>query len=503
MKDVKRFGLLLLSVAVTGFVCFQLWQSLEAPQVQSRLDLAQTALILQASETDDAVPQQLLVQVLQGQAPPAAALSQYQGAIARAEETLELLQQQASAFDLVTEGGSTDLKQQRQELVSLRLEAGVLAARQDDVALAQSLWQGVVQAAPPESAAIAAAQTLGRLWQVPPQLLPDAELNLRNGLTGWFRDESLVRLLSLAQRQADLESLVGDRQLAAASALTRLAIVLAIPGLGLSLGSLLLVRLAVIGWRRRQQPNAPLRLMAWRVPWSAQVTWIGLALGFLLIGQLLVSALAGGLIFGVIQALNPSHLIRAQAIGVFLSYVTMAIAVLGFLYALLWPYRPLESDWFRLSLTGGNWFAWGLGGYLMAYPLVLLVSTLNAQIWQGRGGSNPLLTLALENNDRLALVLFFVTAAIAAPVFEEIFFRGFLMTSLTRYLPPWGAVVASGGIFALVHLSLSEVLPLMTLGIVLGFVYGRSRNLLASILLHGLWNSGTLVSLFLLGGGVS
>ncbi|NJN31756.1 MAG: CPBP family intramembrane metalloprotease, partial [Synechococcales cyanobacterium RM1_1_8] len=86
---------------------------------------------------------------------------------------------------------------------------------------------------------------------------------------------------------------------------------------------------------------------------------------------------------------------------------------------------------------------------------------------------------------------------------EEIFFRGFLMTSLNRYLPPWGAVVVSGGIFALVHLSFSEVLPLMTLGIMLGFVYGRSRNLLASILLHGLWNSGTLISLFLLGSALS
>ena len=131
------------------------------------------------------------------------------------------------------------------------------------------------------------------------------------------------------------------------------------------------------------------------------------------------------------------------------------------------------------------------------------MSVLNAQLWQGKGGSNPLLSLALENQDNVALLFFFVTAAIAAPVFEEIFFRGFLMTSLTKFLPVWGAVVVSGGIFALVHLSFSEVLPLMTLGIMLGFVYGRSRNLLASIVLHGLWNSGTLISLFLLGGALS
>jgi membrane protease YdiL (CAAX protease family) len=43
------------------------------------------------------------------------------------------------------------------------------------------------------------------------------------------------------------------------------------------------------------------------------------------------------------------------------------------------------------------------------------------------------------------------------------------------------------------------VFPLATLGIILGVVYTRSRNLLSSILLHSLWNSGTLISLFILG----
>ncbi|MEW6495945.1 MAG: CPBP family glutamic-type intramembrane protease, partial [Cyanobacteriota bacterium] len=42
-----------------------------------------------------------------------------------------------------------------------------------------------------------------------------------------------------------------------------------------------------------------------------------------------------------------------------------------------------------------------------------------------------------------------------------------------------------------------------TLGIVLGVVYTRSRNLLSSILLHCLWNAGTLLSLFVLGSGSS
>ncbi|WP_394359056.1 CPBP family glutamic-type intramembrane protease [Leptolyngbya boryana] len=60
-------------------------------------------------------------------------------------------------------------------------------------------------------------------------------------------------------------------------------------------------------------------------------------------------------------------------------------------------------------------------------------------------------------------------------------------------------MVLSGSIFAIVHLSLSEVAPLTVLGIILGFVYTRTQNLMASVLLHALWNSGTLLTLFLLG----
>ena len=126
-------------------------------------------------------------------------------------------------------------------------------------------------------------------------------------------------------------------------------------------------------------------------------------------------------------------------------------------------------------------------------------SLINQNIWDGQGGSNPLLSLALEGQDIVVLAIFYFTAAIAAPFYEEIMFRGFLLPSLTRYFPVWGAIGISSLIFAVAHLNLSEVLPLTVLGIVLGIVYTCSRNLLSSMLLHSLWNSGTLISLFLLG----
>jgi membrane protease YdiL (CAAX protease family) len=144
---------------------------------------------------------------------------------------------------------------------------------------------------------------------------------------------------------------------------------------------------------------------------------------------------------------------------------------------------------------------WGIGGYLVATPIVIVVSILNEKIWQGQGGSNPLLQIVLEGKDSTALLLFFLTAAVAAPLFEEFLFRGFLLPSLTRYVPVWAAICLSGLLFGVAHLSLSEIIPLTTLGIILGIVYARTKNLLAPMLLHSLWNSTTLISLYILGSG--
>jgi membrane protease YdiL (CAAX protease family) len=236
---------------------------------------------------------------------------------------------------------------------------------------------------------------------------------------------------------------------------------------------------------------------AWLTPWTGETVWQVFIVGFFLMGQLLIPLLLQLLDFKPIAAD-----VRIQAFYVLVNYLLLALGGLGVLYLSIKPFLPLPAGWFRLNLRG-NWWLWGLGGYCVAWPLVFLVSVLNQQLWQGQGGSNPLLSLALQAQDRVALGIFFFTAAIAAPFFEEFLFRGFLLPSLTRYLPVWGAIVVSSLLFAVAHLSLSEILPLTVLGMVLGVVYTRSRNLLASMLLHSLWNSGTLLSLFILGSGSS
>jgi membrane protease YdiL (CAAX protease family) len=87
-------------------------------------------------------------------------------------------------------------------------------------------------------------------------------------------------------------------------------------------------------------------------------------------------------------------------------------------------------------------------------------------------------------------------AGFLAPLLEESLFRGFLLTSLTKIMPNWAAVLASSTAFGIAHLSIKDLPVLIVLGCWLGAIYCRSRNLLTPMIVHGAWNSTVLSLLF-------
>ncbi len=509
---IKRAILIVLTVLAAGLIGADLLASWNQPQIQSRLELYQTQLLLQASEARSNDPETetnltAARRVLLGTEPTKSALAQYQAVRQAVQQDLrrtqELLQKSPAESDSLQ---ATVAKLQR-SLMELDLNIGILQANMQNLPEAQKLWTQIASENPDLSLTPdvqsdrwrETVQVVAGLWSEPAQILPDAEIILKTDLNGWFRYRALARLYELQQRtseRADLQSLA---QQSATQSLGKLAIVGGLPVIGCLLGvGTLLFLLGQWVLRRKQALLSPAGLPTWITPWDGEVIWQVLIIGFFLVGQILIPLALSLLRDGA--GFNPAAFgERGRSLYILANYVALATGGLSVLYLSLKQFMPLPEGWFRVSLRGW-WWLWGLGGYFAALPLVIAVSLLNQKIWQGQGGSNPILPIALDGKDTIALVIFVVTAAVAAPLFEEILFRGFLLPSLTRYMPTWGAIALSSFIFAIAHLSLSEVLPLMTLGMVLGFVYARSRNLLASMLLHGLWNSGTLFSLFVLGG---
>jgi membrane protease YdiL (CAAX protease family) len=86
--------------------------------------------------------------------------------------------------------------------------------------------------------------------------------------------------------------------------------------------------------------------------------------------------------------------------------------------------------------------------------------------------------------------------AIAAPVSEEIFFRGMLFGGLCRRMPMFLAAAISAIVFGGLHAftGLSAVPPLIAFGFILALLYEKTGSIVPGILLHALNNSVALAA---------
>ena len=500
----------LLLVMVTALVTLVLLQSLvnswNQPQVASQLELYQTDLLLQSSAWKFDLAEswggsgedwQRLRRGLLGKDPVATAQQQYEKVREQASSNLDRWSSQESTL---REAGQplgrrqqSAQEQQRRLIDQIDLRLGLMEAYQGQVEVALDRWRNLAIRPTTGTDLARTANLLTRLWQDSRAEPGDGEW-LQAHLEGWFEYRALDRLYGVAKRPADQLRLQAQEQITATDRLVKLMLISTVPAICALAGvGLLLGLLAQWLWQRQDSLLAGPGQTPWSIPWTGETIWEVLVLGFFFIGQIALPILLGGL--GLTSADLSSRQRAFLSLGY---YLLMASGGLAVLWWCLRPYRPLPPGLFTLKPSWSG-LLWGLGGYLVALPLMFGVALLNQQLWQGQGGSNPLLQTVLEERDPVALVVFFITAALAAPLFEETLFRGFLLPSLSRYLGlPW-AIGLSGLIFAAAHLSLSEILPLTLLGILLGFVYSRSGNLLSPMVLHGLWNGATMVGLLILG----
>lgn len=523
----KRLILAVLTVISLIPFFLSLFGSLNETQIQSNLELSQTNLLLDATEiqndlgelSQDLSSEQIesLEKLLLGNEPYDIAEKQYIEARTSIQKNIDQLNNQLTkAVNLVglKEDNSVDFKliqkntsqetlikknitKVRTNLYETDLKIGLIKARQDKISEAKQIWEKLINLESADNQLTTIQKTakiLKKLWSDPAIADKNAELILTENLNGWFRYQALDRFYEITNQPEAKSKLEQQQTLVATQAILKLLTISTLPLLGGLLGVGLLVFLFLqLLIKKEEAILANFYQTAWETPWDWETIWQVLIVGFFFLGQIALP-----LLLGFIQFDASALTLRGKAYYVLASYGAMTAGGLLVLYLSLKAFFPLPQDWFRFNL-GDRWFLWGIGGYFIALPLVVIISLINQQLWQGQGGSNPLLFLALEAQDKVVLAIFFFTASIAAPFFEEIMFRGFLLPSLTRYVPVWAAIGLSSLLFAIAHLNLSEVLPLAMLGIILGVVYTRSRNLLASMLLHSLWNSGTLISLFILG----
>jgi membrane protease YdiL (CAAX protease family) len=162
----------------------------------------------------------------------------------------------------------------------------------------------------------------------------------------------------------------------------------------------------------------------------------------------------------------------------------------------------IVSAWLLARLTAGRPTAAQFGlrrlsalkglGWLMATWVAFIVFSA---VWAA--------ALGVEENDDLpqelgaddsttALVFVALLVCVAAPIAEELFFRGFCFTALRRKVGVIAGAVLTGVIFGAIHAGSADavfLVPLGVFGALLCLLYHRSGSLVPCIVLHALNNA--------------
>jgi uncharacterized protein len=104
----------------------------------------------------------------------------------------------------------------------------------------------------------------------------------------------------------------------------------------------------------------------------------------------------------------------------------------------------------------------------------------------------------LDSVFRMQAVPMVITVVFAAPLGEEVFFRGFALPALRKSLGPLAGILISGALFALLHMDPVGFAGLMEIGALLAALRWWSGSLWAAILAHAV-NNGVAGTAFLLG----
>lgn len=77
-----------------------------------------------------------------------------------------------------------------------------------------------------------------------------------------------------------------------------------------------------------------------------------------------------------------------------------------------------------------------------------------------------------------------ISAVIAAPILEEVLFRGIILDGFLKNYRPAKAIIWSGAIFGFIHLIPAQALNAAFIGMALGWMYYRTRSLGLCMFLH-------------------
>ena len=220
-------------------------------------------------------------------------------------------------------------------------------------------------------------------------------------------------------------------------------------------------------------------------PWSARDSWIGAALAVLLLiaAAVIAAVLRNGNLSQMPTALLRWYLRYSKALQLSAPTAVELLPAIPVLVIVAIRGAKLGSLGFRRF--DGKTLAVGCGLIAFAYMLGMIYNLIMVMLHVRTQGDVLLEIL----NATKSPMSYAVAAMVAAPLGEELVFRGFLFQGLRQQYGWNRAALFSSAVFAGMHLQLVALIPTFLLGYALAWVYNKSNSIWPGIILHFLVNS--------------
>ncbi len=154
-----------------------------------------------------------------------------------------------------------------------------------------------------------------------------------------------------------------------------------------------------------------------------------------------------------------------------------------------------------LGLTIHNWkndVKTGLKHYLIALPVIIasgFIVNFVLRVFSIEPEQQNIINNILSEDSLGVLTFMVFFGTLAAPVVEELLFRGFLQSAVRNTCNKIQTVLISGCVFALIHWNAYVFIQIFILGTLLAYLFEITRSLVAPITVHICHNTVTLAFL--------
>jgi len=198
--------------------------------------------------------------------------------------------------------------------------------------------------------------------------------------------------------------------------------------------------------------------------------------------------LASFFVFTALAAIGkpPGKIDEASLQSSLALYGGLVLFLLGFLVyrniSLVNAFGLRPESWWRLAVASAS-------AFVICLPAIFAAQWLSYSILGADTAPQAIVTFLMENPGLEERLLVFAIAAIAAPITEELLFRGCLYGFLRQSAGRLAALAISSVVFALIHAHPATMPALAVFAVGLALLYEYTGSLWAPIAVHSLFNT--------------